>query len=327
MMKRIFPVVFLVALLLAWASAFHACQEDDQDAADIAVALADDLTDSLEFDDSTMKKAPPPEEHDGEPAYPQITGSELPETLVADEDFTIRLSSDFSNAEQVIGAVVWVEGAEYYYEVYATLSDPGYPSPYDPAARQRFAVGNLIPGNQLMEIVGRLKEEPSIAGESFVVKIGMLRDDGQVGNYIDWDLTIPEDTDGDNTGDGDGIGDGDVDWNSWAYSCTTAEFDCGENEFIDDIQPAYVSLNACLQNCPQNPETQEEIDEYTRCYSCCVEDFKVGVTERRFVECYGCLHYQANPYDDSEDVTIDEARTEYQDEWDGLEETASGCVR
>ena len=174
-MKRI---ALLSLLLLLGFAIFLQCAPE-QDAGDIARALADRLTDALDFENGHPEDGPPPEDHAGDPAYPQIISMDAPSALGLGELFTIRLTTDFADTARIAGALVHVDLAAGHIVVDA---------PYDEALG-------------FVQIQGRLREDPRIQGRPFLVFVGLRDIDGAVGNYVEWRLNVTDDLEADAAAD------------------------------------------------------------------------------------------------------------------------------
>lgn len=157
--------------------------EEKLDPRELADALSEEFTSELEFENGTEMGEPPPEEHAGDPNYPQIDpgGVSAPLMVVYDTWFDINLYSFFTPDTEVVGAVVHVEQANKtdassrYIEV--------IPAP--PA---------LL--NNTMTLRARVTSPSTrLGGNSFILHIALIRDDGAglrgVGNYATMPLVTP----------------------------------------------------------------------------------------------------------------------------------------
>ena len=147
-----------------------ACSGDD-DAADLARDLANRLTDSLGFDGAEPQDGAPPPGNEGA-EYPQITGFEA-STDTSDisygEAFTLTLTTDFADMAAVIGAIAWVEDSTRHIKITAS------PSP--------MVGGTLV-------LTGTLARNWKLGDRDFVIKMAMLLNTGEVGNYVAWGLYV-----------------------------------------------------------------------------------------------------------------------------------------
>lgn len=149
-------------LILLSLPGCSSCSE--QDAEEIAGKLADRLTDALDFEGGVAKDGAPPEGEAGEdaPQLMEVTGDELR----VGAPFVFGLESEFASPQEVVKAIVAVEGASKYIEVDGSLFDG------------------------LMEIFGLLKKDSELIGEDFKLSFALQTGDGRTGLYMDFDLSI-----------------------------------------------------------------------------------------------------------------------------------------
>jgi len=168
MIRKRLPVL-AVCILFSTAACFACCGNDD--AAALAEELADRLTDALAFDGGeTQEGESPPANEDAE--HPQIIGlSASTDTggISYNDFFSINLTTDFANLTAIVGAIVRVNDSTKYIKVTTT------PSP-------------LKDGS--MQLTGTLNRNWKLGDRDFVVKIAMLLDNGEVGNYAPWNLSV-----------------------------------------------------------------------------------------------------------------------------------------
>jgi len=177
-MKHVVRLALLALLLALGFSGFSRCSPE-QDEGDIARAMAERLSDALDFEDGHTEEGPPPEDHAGDPAYPQIVDMEAPLELDLGELFTIRLFTDFADTSRIAGAIVHVDLAEGHIVIVAPYSD--------------------VDG--FLQLEGRLREDPRIQGRPFLVYIGLQDVNGAVGNYVEWRLNVASEEEADASAD------------------------------------------------------------------------------------------------------------------------------
>jgi hypothetical protein len=177
------PLVVLLAFGLAGLTS--GCAQEKMDPRKLADALSEELTDELEFDNGTKQAGPPPEEHADDPNYPQIEagGLEGPLMVQYGVDFNITLYSNFTMLDEIVGAVVHVEQANKtdVANSYIEIIPPSPPPPMQTGS---------------MTLTGRVvNPSPPLGGNSFILNIALIRDDGAglrgVGNYATMPLVTP----------------------------------------------------------------------------------------------------------------------------------------
>ena len=168
MTRRSLPVI--MALVAGLSLFWYACSSGD-DAADLAEDLANRLTDALDFDGGEVQEGErPPANEDAE--HPQITGlSATSDTdgLTYGESFTLTLTTDFVNESTIIGAVAWVENSSEYLKIIPT-SIP-------------------VTDGEMM-LTGTLNRNWKLGDRDFVIKMAMMLENGEVGNYQAWGLNV-----------------------------------------------------------------------------------------------------------------------------------------
>jgi len=184
-MKRRLLVVCAVVLLFGlWQGASFGGCASEQDADRIARALADRLTEALEFEDDPPKDSADnlPEENAGDASFPQVTALSAPSGLRSGEAFTLRVQTDFSNTADVAGAIVYVNNSGQYLNFTKSASSAG-----------------------VIEMQGRLKElsltDPKdpmqwVEGRAFKLKVAM-RSSGMegtpgIGNFRKWQINVAQ---------------------------------------------------------------------------------------------------------------------------------------
>ena len=155
---RIFIEQFVLFFILVVACSAVMSAED----------IANSLSERLEFDDSRVIEGEPPEENSGDNDYPQITIREAPDAILENKQFEIVLETDFEEADEVDGAVVYVKSATRYIEVDAEL---------DTRTRS-------------MTLTGELDSTEGVPGDEYDIEIAMIKG-REVGNYERWRVTTP----------------------------------------------------------------------------------------------------------------------------------------
>ena len=181
-MNKIIPVL-LIAGIFTLAGGCSSGEKLDPRA--LADALSDEFTDELVFDNGTVVAGDPPEEHAGDPNYPQIpySGIDAPLMVQYGVPFNITLYTDFTLLDEIVGAVVHVEQANKT-DVAASYIEIIPPQPPPPAQ------------TGFMTLTGRVvNPSPPLGGNSFILHIALIRDDGAglrgVGNYATMPLVTP----------------------------------------------------------------------------------------------------------------------------------------
>ncbi len=176
MMRRKTPTCIenaLVLGLLVWVGLLTACSSAS-DTEGIEEALEDLLTDSLDFENVETIEGEPPEGDDDPNAAPQIAPElAVPDTLRLGESFTVGLETAFAEPERVTEAVVYVRGAQRHLVVSGTPT----------------LNADLL---RLM-LAGTLKKKERLKGETFRLRVALKADDGAVGAYRDWNLSVSDD--------------------------------------------------------------------------------------------------------------------------------------
>lgn len=167
-MKRI---LLASAVLVAAAAACYVGQKGG----DVSRELADDLTDSIKFEGGTEIRGARPQEHPGDPAYPQVTAADAPSDISAGQAFQITLYTEYDETNgAVTGAIIAIEKngveADGYVDVAAKVETWGR--------------------RKSMRLYGRLSRPVAETTEEFVLKIAMHRADGRAGNYYEWRLAV-----------------------------------------------------------------------------------------------------------------------------------------
>jgi len=163
---------YVVALLgaLVWLCA---CDSGNTDAGDLADALADRLTDALDFDDRTVINNPMPAGSDISEA-PVIDGVSVG-TLRLGAPMGFSITSSFEQPESVETALVAVEGSKRHIEVPGGLAEA------------------------VFALSGTLLNDPELAGKSFTLRFALRTLDGVVGMPVTLEVQIldmaPQQTD------------------------------------------------------------------------------------------------------------------------------------
>ena len=313
--KRVVLPVLLPALL---AFTCLMCGEDDL--GKITQDMRDRLGDALGFDDGEYFEGPPPAEHAGDAAYPQITDSSFPESLEQGESFEITLVTDFTDIASVKGAVVYVEDAENHIRIQKELvAGVDY---------KLMATGNL-PGGDAggghMILTGTVTDEmDDLWGHEYRLIIAMLNTDDEVGNYVTWKLELPRLEKEASEGEGEGESDGDAS-GYYALLCNSDEFDCSESD-SQEVWACQNNTTICNNACPSGYQDEEGAQENVNCINCCFKNELVDVCdETQYNECWACFYYVYD-MESGKSGTREEAYQTAQEQWDAYSSTASGCV-
>lgn len=245
------------------------CGEED-DLGGISEEMSNRLTEALDFDDRTIKEGGQPESS-GSSNAPETDSVTAPGELSLGQEFSIVFFSDSVDAEEIAGAVAYVEGASQYLEV----------------------DGEFDSETESMTLTGTLKEDEDLVGEEFSVLVALINNDGEVGNYFEWSLEILEEEE-----DGSSINDAVPlacqRFSAWSERCGEFSYSCDGDEkcytdeeslcaYVDPEAAAETILNACLkgrdqmlENDPENADAN--FARFDSCTGCMVE--KLGS------ECY-----------------------------------------
>lgn len=164
--RYLWSLCLVVLVLLAGLS----CSSSG-DAEQVAGALEDRVTEALDFEGGEIKEGEPPAAGKDE-ELPQISQVEAPDKFYPGADFTALLTSEYDMPEAVSGAIVHIQGASKYIVVEKTLLE-----------RVDFS---------FMELRGTLKEDTSLAGESFTLRFALQHISGEVGEYQSRSMEVPE---------------------------------------------------------------------------------------------------------------------------------------
>jgi len=317
----------LIPLLIAFSLLFCAkCGEGD-DLGRITQEMRDKLGDALGFDGGEYFDGPPPEEHAGDSAFPQITDFSAPDELEQGEEFEIVLVTDFASIDEIKGAVVYVEDAQNHVRIKKEL-----------VAGVDFklaATGNLPGGDgqaseSHMVLSGSVTEEmDELWGHKYSIFIGMLTADDEVGNYVTWGLELPrlekEASEGESEGEGEGESDGDAS-GIVILRCKSDEFSCSDSQ-AQEVWDAQNNANTCnTTTCDSSYNTQEEAAVYSNCISCCFKnELTEAVDKEQYVECWACFYYVYEMQSGSSG-TKEEAYGKATEQWDAYEYSAAACV-
>jgi len=142
---------------------------------EIAEALADRLTGALEFEGGSEVAGEPPPPHEGDEAYPQALTFAAPEAIEIGAAFEVALETHVAEPDQVAGAVVQVVGATSHLVVDAQAQ------PHEVEA-----------GRFVVRLSGTLQPDDKVSGEAYVLRLGLRNPSGGVGNYLEWQLSVPK---------------------------------------------------------------------------------------------------------------------------------------
>ncbi len=163
--------VFIVGLLCLLTITTTACSKKSSSSEKISQALADRLTGSMSIEGGTLKEGEPPTGNET-PEAPQITKIEAPEVLHPGIPFTVRLTTLFSQPEEIDKAIVHVVHSSNYLVVNA--------SPV------KTSDGWVVTLN------GVLGEEMSLMGKNFELEYALQTKSGMTGTYKRKNLEIPK---------------------------------------------------------------------------------------------------------------------------------------
>ena len=155
--------LLILCLLALFMLVLSSCSKES-DAEDIAEALADRLTDALDFEGGKVKEGDPPEGQSGTDA-PQIERA-AGDDLRLGAPYAFALESGFTQPENVDKAIVHVKDATKYIVVSGILA------------------------SDLMELVGRLKDDAELSGEKFELNFALQTSDGITGQYKTLDVEV-----------------------------------------------------------------------------------------------------------------------------------------
>ncbi len=290
-MKR--ESIVLIALFVFLISFLGLGCSDDGDSRKVTKELEEQLTESLDFQGGEVVDGPPPAEHAGDSNYPQVTVKSAPSSLEVGQSFTIELQTDFGDLGRILGAIVHVGNADKHIRIEAYVSEDG-----------------------VMTLEGSLDFDSEMSGLDYVIRLAMMDMDGEVGNYAEWDLSLPKLKDSK-----------DSNYTPTGYGyCNDGQFDCSTSQ-SQTVIGQWGDYGTCSQDCQVYVEDTEnpDVEGYSSCISCCNLDFAETVDRSRFVECFACMLYT---YDDSGDMSTPEAaRGEAADMYDSISSETEACVR
>jgi hypothetical protein len=142
--------------------------------------LAQKLTDSFEFQNGKVVSGEKPLEHKSDPSYPQVTALDAPAAIKTGDSFILALQTNFAAHADITGAAVAIENNGAYAGKYIDVT----------------AQVVVLDGKKTMTLSGKLGSNFGSDAGNFVVKIGMHKADGQVGNYYEWKLAVNGGADG-----------------------------------------------------------------------------------------------------------------------------------
>jgi len=161
---RVAAVSGACVLVLAGTSA---CDQDS-DAGSIAFALADRLTDALDFENGSVQDGVAPDGEVGDPAVPQIVGAGLPARLAPGGGFGVKLLGSFDGDPALVrGAVVQVDGDDRHILVQQPFAD----------------YQMLLPGTLNAAAT-------DLIGKTFRLRVALISTSGRAGAYAVWLVKI-----------------------------------------------------------------------------------------------------------------------------------------
>ncbi len=161
--KKLSSSLLIALLIIASITTLMACSGESE-ADKIARELADRLTDSMDFDDSTYEEGDPPPESEN-PEAPQIES--VQGTLVQiGSPFVLFVESEFADPELVTQVIMQIENADGYVLIEATLE------------------------NGVIRLPGELQADLQLKAQEFNVRMALQTESGLVGNYYEFVLSI-----------------------------------------------------------------------------------------------------------------------------------------
>ncbi len=170
--------------------------KDKFDARALANALTDELTQEMQFDNGTLVEGPPPVEHAGDPAFPQVLTQPLdnanripgkPIQIFPGEKFEIQIQTDFPRQSEIVGAVIHVIQANQQDEATDHIEIIFPPTKFTPPP---------ITDDGRVTLTGVVQDTTDIAGASFYLMVALMRKDPNtgetgVGNYLPFFKSVP----------------------------------------------------------------------------------------------------------------------------------------
>jgi hypothetical protein len=169
-MAAVAAAVVSVTAAIAWSCS-------SQNPWEVSKALADKLTDSMDFSGGSKVAGAPPKENAGGTAFPQVASVTYggPAALKAGDTFTLTPKTDFANKSLITGSVLYVWNKDGVFDNYIRVSGT-------PAA------------DGTMTLSATLKSNDFVSGgtQSFklLIAMGIGADSLQVGNYREIEVKV-----------------------------------------------------------------------------------------------------------------------------------------
>jgi len=166
---------------------FSACTQGNQDPTKISKATANLLTGSLDFIGAVteifpVSEKPAPNQGDN---YPQVTQLSAPDVVgFSGQTFELDIYTDYQNAGDVIGAVMYIQPADEFMTIEGSLAPvAGNPGQKRLQNQQQ----------SFMRFIVRLDWDKSFGGKIPKIEFALQKSDGTVGNYWIWQPLITSD--------------------------------------------------------------------------------------------------------------------------------------
>ena len=163
--------IFISMMFLVFAQVSFSCSKKSSDAEKIANALANRLTEALDFTGGSLVDAEKPKESDSA-AAPQIEKVIAPAKIHPGVAFTVRLNTSYDKPEELDKAIVHVIGSSKHLVVNAPLAP--------------------LEGGWKMTLNGVLNEDLELLGGTFKLEYALQNRDGLTGLYKQRELLVPE---------------------------------------------------------------------------------------------------------------------------------------
>ncbi len=163
--------IFLILTFLVFAQFSFSCSKSGSNAEKIANALANRLTESLDFSGGSLVDSDKPEASDSAQA-PQIDSVTAPAKIHPGVAFTVRLKTNYDKPEELDKAIVHVIGSTKHLVVDAPLTP--------------------LEGGWKMTLNGVLNEDIQLLGGTFQLEYALQNKDGVTGLYKQRELTVPD---------------------------------------------------------------------------------------------------------------------------------------
>jgi hypothetical protein len=152
--------------VLALAASLGGCNAK-QNAADISKDLADKLTDGLDIPGKNVISGEKPQEHAGDPNYPQITKSDFTAgELEGGQKFKADLYTNYQKPD-LEGVIIYIPPASKYIQVPAKFSQSDLATLWT-------------------RLIGFFRENPDYYNRQFTMLFALYKTGNQAGNYVQW---------------------------------------------------------------------------------------------------------------------------------------------